>query len=278
MAILLIYPILALMMVLLDHKITSYNNTPLNGYGGIWPVIKREATPPMRYRVLLPWLYGAVFWILGGEEDPPEPLPIYLFWKWFFMAASMMAAAYFFSHAIALILALYWMLTLQYDYWSVYAEALAFLLVLTGDICLVLAGVTIGALSKDTAIVLPLVFLSIGGGWLTVPVAMLCWGLVLAVCFYQGKHPDAVNSYRKPMNCAFKYVWKRKVWRGFLLIGWGTIIVSLVVLAHYQQIPYPFRETVWVLPVMCLAGFFGALVHEPRVFAVNVIWWGALLI
>ena len=277
MAILLIYPFLAALMLSLDHATTSYNNTPLNGYGGIWPTVKKEARLPMRHRVLVPWLYAFTFWLLGGEDDPPEPLPIYLFWKWFFMAASMMVAAYFFSHAIALLLALYWMVTLQYDYWSVYTESLAFLLVLTGDVRFAAIGVVIGALSKDTAIVLPVVFLFTGGGWWTTAIAILCYGLMAFVRVYQGRHPIK-NTLRKPTNCAFKYVWTHKVWRRFLLMGWGVIIVSFVVLAHYQHMPEPFRSTAWVLPAICLAGFFGALVHEPRVFAVNVIWWGALLI
>ena len=83
---------------------------------------------------------------------------------------------------------------------------------------------------------------------------------------------------RKPVNCAFNHVWKEKDNRRPMVMGWGVILVSFVVFAHFGNMPEPFRGTAWVLPVMCAATFFFAVVHEPRVMAVNVIWWMALLL
>lgn len=286
MAVLLIYPVLALMILSLDYRITKYNyDVPQNGYGSLEGVIDRNAPQPAQYRVLMPWLFHATRWLLGGREDPPLTVPIYLFWKWVFMTAAMMVASHFFSPVIALALGLYWVLTLQYDYWSVYSECLAFLLVLTGSLPLACLGVIIGALSKDTAVVLPFIFpfvvfqeIGLGRTILATEVLVaLCGAALVGVRMYQGEGIRK-KLFRKPMNCAFPFVWGDKNKRHYFVMGWGVIIVSLIAAAHYRFMPEPFKSTAWVLPVMCAASFSFALVHEPRVMAVNIIWWAALLV
>ena len=240
-------------------------------------MIDKKSRDPAQWRVLMPWLFGATRWALGGKEDPPLELPIYLFWKWALMSIAMMAASYFLSPIIALGMGLFWVLTFQYDYWCVYSEALAFVLVLTGNPLLGVAGGVIGGLTKNTAVVLPLVFACVNRTWWSILVAAACYGTLAFVRFYQGNAPR-YHPYRNPMNCAFFTVWKGVAKRRYLIIGWGVIIVSWIVFAHFQYMPEPYRSTAWVLPAMTFAAMFFALIHEPRVMAVNIIWIVSLLI
>lgn len=278
MAVLLIYPVLALAMLAFEYITVSHNYTTVwNGMGAIDAVIKREAKGVQRHRVLVPWLVGITEWALGAPDDPPERLPIYLFYKWSLMSAAMVVAGYFFSPVIALGMALYWVFTFQYDYWSVYAEALSFLLVMTGDVWWACLGAVIGAASKPTALLLPFVYAMLGGGWeslyvlaaVAVPFGLIFWR--------QGPSPNA--GWRKPMNVAPHHIFRDRpdmvVW---YLMGWGVIVVSLVAFALSQFMPPPFRSTAWVLPVICVAGFLNGMVYEPRVFALNSIWIASLLL
>ena len=272
------YPILAVALVSMEHMLCKGNYTSVwNGYGAIDYVIARTAKSPARQRVLVPWLVWATEWLLGGKDDPPERLPIYLFWKWALMSAALMVAGHFFSHAVALGMALYWALTFQYDYWSVYGECLAFLLALTGNVWLACAGALVGVASKPTFILLPFVFLFSGGGWWTFLVGAVCIIGKLGIYWYQGQGEG--SKFRKPMNVSPHYIfahYKDKI--RWYVMGWAVIAVSLVALAHWQYMPSPFRETAWVLPVVCGMGFFGAMVYEPRVFALNALWIASLLV
>jgi hypothetical protein len=168
-------------------------------------------------------------------------------------------------------------MTFQFDYWSVYSECLAFVLVLTGNVPLGLLGVVIGATTKNTALILPLIFLAVNQTWAAAGVALVCYTTFIVVREYQGK-VRRYHPMRNPINLAFCYIWKGEGRRRFILLGWGVIVVSLIVFTHYRHMPEPYRSTAWVLPVMCAATFFCALVHEPRIMAVNVIWWMSLLL
>lgn len=277
MAVLLVCAVVAVAVIAMDHKLTAWNELPFNGFGSIEPVVKKTATLPVRYRVLLPWVYWLIFWMLGGEDDPPERRPIYLFLKWGLAFLSLSVATYFFSPVVALALVIGWLLTLQYDYWSCYAEPLAFLLVLTGNVPLAVIGVIIGTLTKQTAIFLPFVFLSVGGGWWSVLLAGVYSVTDFITKRYQGKG-ERSNTVRKPMNVAFHYIWdKEPEWRYWLLFGWGLVAMTFVSVAHFQYMPSPFMETAWVPMAVCCAAFFRALIHEPRVMVLNVLWIGSLM-
>jgi hypothetical protein len=266
------------MMLAFEYMTVSHNYTTVwNGMGAIDAVIKKEAKGVQRHRVLVPWLVWATEWCLGGEGDPPERLPIYLFWKWALMSAAMMVAGWFFSPIIALGMALYWACTFQYDYWSVYAEALSFLLVITGNVWLACLGAVLGATSKPTAVILPLVYATQGGGWQSLWVALAFAVPFGAIQWWQGPSPE--TKWRKPMNVAPHHIFRDRpdmvLW---YLMGLGVIVASLVAFVLSGSMLEPFRSTAWVLPVICGAAFFNANVYEPRVFALNSIWIVSLLL
>ena len=57
-------PILAMMILILDWRITAYNmNVKWNGFGCVADVCQGKADAPMQYRVLVPWLTR----LLGGS-------------------------------------------------------------------------------------------------------------------------------------------------------------------------------------------------------------------
>ncbi len=147
-------PILALMLLAIDYRITAFNmHVPWNGYGCVADVVKGRAMLPMQYRVFVPWLT----WIAGGTVSS------YLAVKYAGLLFMLYACAGWINvlglnvTVGTLALCAFVPLTMRYDYADAYWElgffALAFSLIYTGaNVWILAAVILIGMLNRETMI------------------------------------------------------------------------------------------------------------------------------
>jgi hypothetical protein len=251
---------------------------------------------PMVYRVLVPWIVAIIEKIVNHPDDDRfdiDRLRIYLWVKQALMFSAMIAADYFFGPAVALVMALFWVATFQFDYWDIYGEALGFVLVLGGATLMVevpwmgvvvAVGVAILVMSRETVWLVPLM---VGGLWLVNGWQMALGAFVVQVVIIglfqlllrklQGKWPRYWHRIVIGQNLDYKETWAVPERRYYLILGWLSILFSVFCLIHPDMLPEPFRATFFMPAVIAMVGFVGGFVHEPRIFALISLWMGAMM-
>ena len=249
-----------------QFQIAADNYSSLyNGFGAIDSIRAKKAAAPMAYRVLLPWLVG---WI----TPPGWRLVAYELVKIGLMATALGLYANMCGTMAALVMGVLWVSTFRFDYWDVYVEVLAFVLCLTTSLPLALLGAFLGALSKETAGILPILYLTLTGDWLgAFWVALVCWGTLLLVRAYTG--------YR-PMYCSRLMI--RQNWKDLLALKDGWILspqfVSLVWIVGGLWATFaPNVPGGWIVPVLLVAGGTMGRIVEPRIFLSTSIWIAAAI-
>lgn len=301
------YLFLSWVLITLERKaaLTNYGSW-CNGLGAIGSALAATRNPrgpgddhmkaPMVYRVLVPWIVALIEKVVNHKDDDRfdvKRLRIYLWVKQGLMFAAMFAADYFFGPAIALFMALFWVATFQFDYWDIYGEALGFILVLGGAtlmvevpwmVGVVILGVAILVMSRETAWLAPLM---VGGLWLINGWEMALGAFVIQLAVVallqfmlrrvQGKRPRYWHRIVIGQNLDYTETWAVPERRYYLVLGWLSILFSVLCLIHPEALPSPFRETFFMPAVIAAVGFVGGFVHEPRIFALASLWMGAML-
>lgn len=288
----LIYPLIAAALLMFESKpnepedlqggrrvLHNFYTAPWNGLGAVEGTIQKTADAPMVYRVLVPWVIALIEKVVN---DPPKRvvprLTLYLLVKWGLMTVSLVTVHLILGPVFALGAALYWLMTVQFDYWSLYAETMAFAMVLSGQTELAVIGVIIAAMSRETSFVLPVIFAFVvpTSMWPNMVLVFSVWiATVASVREYQGKHDLYCARVMVLENLDMNETLRQPHRRYYLAVGWGMILLSVLILFH--TLPEPFNSTKWVPVVISALGFGAGFVHEPRIFTVSMLWYVAWL-
>jgi hypothetical protein len=156
---------LVLDRVLLKLAFGTYNCKYTAGYACIDEVNMRVATAPVAYRVLIPWIIGAVERLCPRVRTMRltalyEPLRIG------FIALALAAAEKALGTSAALLVAVLLTATFLFDFADWPVELLSFALALTGDLSLAIAGVGLHAFARpETAALSALTYGLVTGDW-----------------------------------------------------------------------------------------------------------------
>lgn len=238
------------------------------GVGTTDRVLHREADAPMAYRVLVPWLIGAL------ERLHPRirksRLEIYEAIKIAVMGLALWAVSSTLGVTGALLVAVLLSVTWSYDYWDWAVELGALALAVGGNMQGAIIGGIALALSRETAPLVPLTYLLATGdvsGTLVIALAVgLTW---LGVRLWAGYHKlycerfmwkRNLESLRSVFHC-------RPVFMANTLMSAGITAATLGLLIMGRLGP------TWPVPLVLLAiGWLMGIAYETRVFASCLLW------
>lgn len=244
-----------------------------NGYGALCAVLGRRGYAPMRYRVLMAWLFrfGTVLrpeWMLTPIQY--QLLKGGLIWAGLAVAQQLVGVG-----ALPFLVVLLALL-LEFDYWSSYAELLGVGLVLlgsgSGQVGLVVLGAVVWGLSKETAAAAPALGLLAGG--LLGAIGGLAGPLALAIVRrVQGRGALycarwTLREYNVPdLGVAVE---RRDVGPLLSLVWSVATVAAMVVVARSGA--GPLQATAPAAGTWILAGWLMARARETRVFMPTVFW------
>jgi len=167
-------------VALLDWRVTRWNQgSEWNGYGAVGRTLNKANLAPMRYRVLVPWLLWLIGWAATQvrRRDVWVGPAVYQAVKAALIVGALAVWGMVLGPAGALAVGLVFALTLEFDYWDQYAEALGLGLVVLGTalrqaqgpggwygVVIAALGALVWGLSRETVMLAPVV------------AAILIWG------------------------------------------------------------------------------------------------------
>ncbi len=243
-------------------------SSPFNGFGAIDLVLHGKAKAPMSYRVLAPWICGAL------EKLHIERIAIYQALKILLNALAFLMVALAFGLPTAMLTAVLLLLTVKYDYWDWQAEMIGVCAGLTGSLPLAIGGGIVHGLSKETAPLTPLAYLvTTGDGVGTLLVGMATIGAMALPRLIYGK---------KPLYCErFQVRYNLKLFDGFADRGmwkWGQwfhtdIFIACALTLSTGLAQFARLRLDGIIPAAILAaGWTMAKADETRVFALVIPW------
>lgn len=240
-----------------------------NGLGAVAPVLARRVRPdsPASRRVLMALLLR---WLPRGAWEVAYEVAMVLgLW------AALGTAAAVGGLGFALLLATAVPLTFRYDYWDWIPELGAAVAATSGRPELAVPWFAAAAASKETAPLMPLVWLCYGGGpaWCAA-LGLLVAGVMWAVWLWQ-RYPR-FDRVMVAHNGAAAEGWLRSVGRPSLLRHdmTGTVALTAAGLAAAVHLGFP-RALPWLL--LLVAGWTAAVAAETRVLAPLLVPIGAAL-
>ena len=268
--------IVALALGVLEWRVVRGNvGAQWNGYGAMAGTLDRSNAAPMRYRVLVPWL-----WAPFRRWSIERGVLMYQVLKVALLAGALVVAERLLGRAGMLALAVLVAVTFEFDYWDCYAELLGLGLVLWGaqrgaPVAVAVGGVVWG-LSRETALLAPAMGLVAGGGWmglaaLTGPAAL---GLVQLV---QGRadlycERWTMQAYNVPDLALAR---ERADVGPALSVAWMVATVAVVLLGR-GVMPAALARTAWSSLAWLAAGWTMARARETRIFLPCALWLAAV--
>jgi len=268
----LLWMFLALLMERVAVKIgSSFYGTPYAGIGAIDGVLSREAAAPMAYRVLVPWIVGALERVWPGLQAQRlvalyEPLKIALTGTtlWVLSRTLGVRSALFVAAALPA--------TFLFDYWDWTGEMIGLALALGArDVRWVMAGGVVAALSRpETAILVPIAYwLRTRDSRATLWIAGAVFCAMALVRAWAGHKTLYCQRWMVDVN-----------WRDLATVMnnrpfyVGEIVVSALVSAMTLWAVLSGRAgPTWLVPAALLvAGWTMARAAETRVFASCLLW------
>jgi len=216
-----------------------------NGYGAIDGTFTKTNLAPMRYRVLVPWLLG---WIPRKTR-----IWIYLVLKAALVGLTLWAAQRVIGEwqPLALLIAV----SFQFDYWDQYLELLGILGCMSGHPWVVGVSALFWGLSKETALIAPIIHPMGVFGWVGMAIARLAQGDAELYCkrftFLAYNWPDLKACIqRKDPYPAIAVVWS--LFAIYAVIqGASPLILAYVIaawtLARAREIRVLLPTAVWMM-------------------------------
>lgn len=155
--------VICIIVMYADRSTVRNMGVAHNGIGAIPAVLAGAAKAPMQFRVLIPWICGALGSYFGRGMGKYPYLNIYLGLRWTAIVFAMFSAyLYLGSVMLVMLLALYFVWAMLYDYTDGYIEvgcyALAFhFLSVGGDIRYTIVPIVtlIATLNRETSVFIP---------------------------------------------------------------------------------------------------------------------------
>lgn len=295
---------------MLDWRVVRRNvGAEWNGYGAIPGVWRRDSAAPMRYRVLAAWVLLVLALRLKFQVKP---------WHYQVLKTALLVGALATAEAVVgtigmIIVALLVALTLEYDYWSSYAEMLGAWLIVWGAggggqpqglpqpgfplqaIAAVALGAAVWGLSKETALLAPALagLAAWGQGQpqgLPQPAQVIMAGmsgpvvagLVRLVQVGRGEAPPRLYCERWTMRAYnlpdLENATLREDVGPWLSVAWTVAALAAWVWWMWQPQGSPVRDGAWVVPVWLAAGWLMARARETRVFLPTALWMAGALV
>lgn len=262
----------SLMLSRMSYVISEKNvGTIYNGLGCSQQVINKTAEAPMAYRVLFPLLVNKI----------PNNLRLlaYFFFHSLFIFLMLLTCNFLFGIKVMLILSLLIPLTIRYDYWDWIPELAAIISCVSGNIYFALCWSILAAASKETSIILPLVWItsshSIDGALLLSASTFSTFYLVRKWQGKKKKYCETImldrnghelkawmNSTLYPINFAGE-AWESSKFKNVFDDMTMTVLLTISAIFAIAHFGLPFS-----IPIIAflLAGWTLAIARETRVF------------
>lgn len=260
-------PLVAVCLGLYGTSVMATNmRSPYNGLGAVAGTYNKTAQATMRYRVLVPWLIG---WMPRAIRTRA-----YVAIHATLIGASWLAAVSVVGRDAGWILAFWWCMSFQYDYWDAWVEMLGICAILGGHPALTLVACIAWGMSRETAHIAPLYALLAHGAPLCA-IAASASLLRALVRLWQG--PADLYCPRWPwreVSLPIIRNWKTDIRpRVYLAVVWAA--VALV--PCFTHLPAPFESTKWALPFWVGSLYCFGVVDEPRVMLPTALWISAMM-
>jgi len=249
----------------LDWRVTAANVSSYNGYGAISGVLRKDNTAPMRYRVLVPWVMRVLYQV-GKWCRPGFELKV---WHYQAVKGTLVLLALASAQSVLgtpgmWLMALLMASTLEFDYWDCYAELAGVCLVLSGSPWLASIGAVLWGLSRETAMLAPVLAYTAGG-----------WICGLAAC----TGPLAMYAVRRIQGHAELYC-KRWTFRAYnctvdlaLVYSLALSLATVAALVWGRQEMAPaLARTAWAPLAWLTSGWTMARARETRIYLPAFLW------
>lgn len=266
MTIVLVYLVIAIVLERVQLLIgrNSYHSI-YNGFGAIDSVAERKADAPMSYRVLVPII---VYWT--KKLIPTRPLSyIYEPIKVLSIFALLVVSHYVIGVTATLIFSVLVVSTFYFDYWDWVFECIGIVCALSGDPMIFMIGALLWALSKETAMLSPFIFLAV-----TQNLTVFLGGLILVIVVM-----FAVRQWvgKRKLYCE-RFMFRKNISDLQLFFNSHPFYLSEIAMAVMITIlsiaAFAFNPQWYGLYVFAFlgAGWTMARAAESRVFAGNLIF------
>ena len=232
------------------------------GIGTISNTLNKNTASPMVYRVLIPWIIGAI------ERISPRAkrwrLEIYEILKIVLLGTALWLIAWVWGWQVALIMAVLLPITFRSDYWDWSVELIGLSLGMTGDPLLASIGILLLGLSKETAPIVAIVFYSVTLDAPMTLVLLAIYGLEYAALrWIQGNHKLYCDRWmiKKNLKDLKGLIQMRPAFLHDLSM---TLIITGLAIVAMLQFPAGWI----VIPVILAAGWSLAIAQETRVFVI----------
>jgi len=247
------------------QAVIASNNygVPYNGIGAIPAILAREAHFPMRRRVLMALLVR--YFPDKYRESIYEAMTV----VGLFLALLTMNSCY--GMNAALLLAAFLPLTYRFDYWDWIPEVGAAIAATSGRIDLVYPWTIAAALSRETAPIIPIIWLCYVGDIKTcVYLSAVIAVVTLGVIQWQGTRPFLGGRIQAAGNGHQLAWWLENVGRTILMRSdqTSTNIITAACVIVCVNLGFP-RALPWLC--MLTAGWLWAVAVETRVFTICLI-------
>lgn len=233
-----------------------------NGIGAIEETLAKTTQAPMAYRVLVPWIVGA------ARKLGAPILETYQVLKVILMAGAFMAVHLAWGWETALVTAIILVATFQYDYWDWAPEMIGISLAIAGVFPLAIAGAVIHALSRETAMLIPLAYYLSTNNLPESLALLFVVGMILAlVRFLQGKHPLYCDRWMVKRN--LEGIKAIRNMRPFWLSG---TFISLVICGLAAAFSLATGALAIIPLALIVSGWTMAVAEESRVFSSVIPW------
>jgi len=152
---LIIVSIMTFILVRLSWVISERNVGVIwNGFGAAQNVLNKSSDAPMAYRILMPLL----LWKIPNQYK----LIFYFIFNWLLTFAMLSTSFLFFGLNVTLFLALLIPITIRYDYWDWIPELGGVIACMSGNLPVAIIWSILSALSRETSLALPIVWMASG--------------------------------------------------------------------------------------------------------------------
>jgi len=266
----------SLVLAALEWRVVKGNvGAVWNGWGAVEGTLRRRNRAPMRYRVLVPWMLA-----LLGKVGLGTGL-----WQYEVLKVGLLAGALWVAEALLgtvgmLALAVLVASTFEWDYWDCYGELLGVGLILLagerGTWWLAVAGGLVWGLSRETALLAPVLGLLAGGWWCGAAALVGPWAMGLAR-LYQGKaglYCERWTLYVYNLR-DLALAGKRKDVGPWLSVLWT--VATVFVCVGVWECGGVMDRTRWVMLAWLGAGWLMGRSRETRVFLPCALWMAGVI-
>lgn len=245
-------------------------DTMFNGYGAIDTTNNRSTLAPMQYRVLVPWMV-ALYEKLGGKRR----IVFYEIIKVIFTAAAIYSVSLAWNRDVAILTAVMLTMCFRYEYWDWGPELVGFALTMTGHVEYAIVGILFHGLSRETVLILPVLYwLRTGDLFQSIMLGILT-GCVYAIPRIWGG-PKKLYCDRFYPKRNLELLKEILIWEPWFL-GWtvfSIVCAALALIAVFTTYP-----TGWqVVLIMIITSTAMGMIDETRIYGAIFPWIAAFLL